>query len=132
MFAIKVKAREFKKKLLKEGFVDVSPLSENCAPNTQKAIDAVKQMIISGEWDVFSGVKLEIAADGTGHDQRKEIPLHGKAHRLHAGKIHPQHSGKYPPAQTANDHVEKIQQDGGQKIPVIKIPETLHDGFFLA
>ena len=49
---------------LKEGFVDVSPLTANCAPNTQKAIDAVKTMIISGEWDVFSGVKLNIDADG--------------------------------------------------------------------
>ena len=49
---------------LKEGFVDVSPLTANCAPNTQKAIDAVKAMIISGEWDVFSGVKLSIDADG--------------------------------------------------------------------
>ena len=50
---------------LKEGFVDVSPLSANCAPNTQTAIDTVRQMIISGEWDVFSGVKLSISADGT-------------------------------------------------------------------
>ncbi len=50
---------------LKEGFVDVSPLSENCAANTDKAIATVKDMIISGEWDVFSGVKLQIAADGT-------------------------------------------------------------------
>ena len=50
---------------LKEGFVDVSPLSENCVAGTQEIIDAVKAMIISGEWDVFSGVKLEIAADGT-------------------------------------------------------------------
>ena len=50
---------------LKEGFVDVSPLSENCAPNTDKAIEAVKELIISGEWDVFTGVKLQIAADGT-------------------------------------------------------------------
>ena len=50
---------------LKEGFVDVSPLSENCAANTDKAIEAVKEMIVSGEWDVFSGVKLSIAADGT-------------------------------------------------------------------
>ena len=74
----------------------------------------------------------QIAADGTGHNKGEKVPLHGKAHRLHAGKIHPQHTGKYPPAQTANDHVEKIQQYGGQKIPVIKIPETLHDGFFLA
>ncbi len=50
---------------LAEGFVDVSPLSENCAAGTQEVIDAVKAMIVSGEWDVFSGVKLEIAADGT-------------------------------------------------------------------
>ena len=50
---------------LAEGFVDVSPLSENCAAGTKEAIDAVKSLIISGEWDVFSGVKLEIAADGT-------------------------------------------------------------------
>ena len=50
---------------LAEGFVDVSPLSANCTAGTQEIIDAVKAMIISGEWDVFSGVKLEIAADGT-------------------------------------------------------------------
>ena len=50
---------------LAEGFVDVSPLSENCVAGTQEIVDAVKAMIISGEWDVFSGVKLEIAADGT-------------------------------------------------------------------
>lgn len=50
---------------LKENFVDVSKLSENCAPNTDKAIAAVRKMIVDGEWDVFSGVKLSIAADGT-------------------------------------------------------------------
>jgi len=50
---------------LKENFVDVSPLSDNCAANTDKAIDAVRKMIIDGEWDVFTGVKLSIAADGT-------------------------------------------------------------------
>ena len=50
---------------LKEGFVDVSPLTANCAANTDKAIEAVKKMIVDGEWDVFSGVKLSIAADGT-------------------------------------------------------------------
>ena len=50
---------------LKEGFVDVSPLSENCAAGTQEIIDEVKALMVSGEWDVFSGVKLEIAADGT-------------------------------------------------------------------
>ena len=50
---------------LKENFVDVSPLSANCAPNTQTAINAVRKMIVDGEWDVFTGVKLSIAADGT-------------------------------------------------------------------
>ena len=50
---------------LAEGFVDVSPLSENCAEGTDKAIAAVKELIISGEWDVFSGTKLNISyADG--------------------------------------------------------------------
>ena len=50
---------------LKENFVDVSPLSGNCAANTETAIEAVRAMIVNGEWDVFSGVKLSIAADGT-------------------------------------------------------------------
>jgi len=50
---------------LAEGFVDVSPLSENCAAGTAEAIEAVKALIISGEWDVFSGVKPNISADGT-------------------------------------------------------------------
>ncbi len=48
---------------LKEGFVDVSPLSENCAPKTAEIIETVKAMMVSGEWDVFSGVKLEINAE---------------------------------------------------------------------
>lgn len=50
---------------LKEGLVGVSPLTDNCAPNTQTAIDNVTELIVSGDWDVFSGVKLSIAADGT-------------------------------------------------------------------
>jgi basic membrane protein A len=50
---------------LKENFVDISPLSGNCAANTQKAVDTVRKMIVDGEWDVFSGVKLSVAADGT-------------------------------------------------------------------
>ena len=50
---------------LKENFVDVSPLSENCAANTDVAINAVRQLMVDGEWDVFSGVKLTVAADGT-------------------------------------------------------------------
>ena len=50
---------------LAENFVNVSPLSENCAEGTAEAIEAVSKLIVSGEWDVFSGVKLQIAADGT-------------------------------------------------------------------
>lgn len=53
---------------LKEGFVDVSPLNEaTAAPNTQAVLDAVRELIISGEWDVFSGVKLSynIGEDGS-------------------------------------------------------------------
>ena len=49
---------------LKEGFVDVSPLSDNCAAGTQEVIDTVKAMMVNGEWDVFSGTKLQIV-DGT-------------------------------------------------------------------
>lgn len=45
---------------LKEGFVDISPLSDNCVPGTQDAIDQVRELIVSGAWDVFSGVKLNI------------------------------------------------------------------------
>jgi len=49
---------------LKENFVDVSPLSENCAANTDKAIAAVRKLIVDGEWDVFTGVKLSIDKEG--------------------------------------------------------------------
>ena len=50
---------------LNEGMVDVSPLSENCAAGTQDAIDQVRELIVSGAWDVFSGVKLKVTvADG--------------------------------------------------------------------
>ena len=50
---------------LAEGIVDISPLSDNCAEGTEKAIEKIKDLIISGKWDVFSGVKLQISADGT-------------------------------------------------------------------
>ena len=52
---------------LKEGFVDVSPLNEaTAAPNTQAVLDAVRELIVSGEWDVFSGVKLSYNIGGDG------------------------------------------------------------------
>lgn len=50
---------------LKEGFVDISPLTENCAEGTKNVINEVREMIVKGEWDVFTNVKLSIAADGT-------------------------------------------------------------------
>ena len=48
---------------LKAGFVDVSPLTANCTAETKEAIDLAKKLMISGEWDVFSGVKLSFSGD---------------------------------------------------------------------
>lgn len=50
---------------LADGVVDISPLSDNCADGTEKAIEKIKDLIVSRNWDVFSGVKLQISADGT-------------------------------------------------------------------
>ena len=61
---------------LNEGMVDVSPLSDNCAAGTQDAIDQVKALIGSGEWDVFSGVKLNVTvADGKASVEKVDAPL---------------------------------------------------------
>jgi basic membrane protein A len=46
---------------LKAGFVDVSPLTANCSAETKEAIDLAKKLMTSGEWDVFSGVKLSFS-----------------------------------------------------------------------
>lgn len=51
---------------LKELFVDISPLSVNCSEGTKEITDAVKALIISGEWDVFSGVKLSYTKNDDG------------------------------------------------------------------
>lgn len=51
---------------LAEDFVAVSPLSDNCSAGTLDAIDQVSELIISGAWDVFSGVKLNITVDENG------------------------------------------------------------------
>ena len=52
---------------LAEDFVGVSPLNEaTVAPGTQAAIDAVTELIVSGEWDVFTGVKLHITVNDDG------------------------------------------------------------------
>ena len=62
---------------LKEGFVDVSPLTENCAKGTEDAIKQAKELMVSGEWDVFSGVKLNItvAEDGTATVEKANVAL---------------------------------------------------------
>ncbi|MCI8870195.1 MAG: BMP family ABC transporter substrate-binding protein [Lawsonibacter sp.] len=52
---------------LAEGFVDASELNDMAAaPNTREVMDAVRELIQSGEWDVFTGVKLSynISDDG--------------------------------------------------------------------
>lgn len=41
---------------LKEGLVDLSPLSELCVEGTAEQIEAARARIESGEWDVFDGV----------------------------------------------------------------------------
>ena len=62
---------------LKEGFVDVSPLNEaTVAAGTQDAIDQVKELIVSGDWDVFTGVKLHITvADGAATVEKADEAL---------------------------------------------------------
>lgn len=51
---------------LTQGLVGISPLSDNCAPDTQAYLDAVIELISSGEWDVFSGVKLSYTKNDDG------------------------------------------------------------------
>ena len=50
---------------LVEGMVDISPLSGNCEPSAQAAIDLAREKMVSGEWDVFSGTKLVFTIDGS-------------------------------------------------------------------
>ena len=63
---------------LAEGFVDASELNELvAAPYPAEVMAAVRELIVSGEWDVFSGVKLSynIAEDGTVEIIKTEAPL---------------------------------------------------------
>ncbi|MBP3391347.1 MAG: BMP family ABC transporter substrate-binding protein [Clostridia bacterium] len=50
---------------LKEGFVDISPLTANCAEGTADIIAAVRALIVSGEFEVFDGKQIQVAEDGT-------------------------------------------------------------------
>ena len=49
---------------IKEGFVDISPLSENCAEGTQKYIDEIKATFKDGSFDVFSGYHFILDENG--------------------------------------------------------------------
>ncbi len=49
---------------LKEGFVDIAPLTDNCAEGTQERIDAAREVITDGSWDVFTGVKVSFDENG--------------------------------------------------------------------
>lgn len=62
---------------LAEGFVDASPVNEaTAAPDTKAVMDAVRELIISGGWDVFSGVKLSYTVtDGKVEITKTDAPL---------------------------------------------------------
>ncbi len=75
---------------LAEGFVGVSPLNEaTVAPGTQAAIDAVTELIVSDEWDVFSCVKLHITIneDGTAAVTQEEADLRCDGQELVDGAL---------------------------------------------
>lgn len=48
---------------LAEGVVDISPLSDNCTPETAEAIELARDLMVSGEWDVFSGTALSFSGE---------------------------------------------------------------------
>lgn len=52
---------------LVEGMVDISVISENCDPNTADCIEAARNMMTSGNWDVFSGTKLQFSIENGGY-----------------------------------------------------------------
>ena len=75
---------------LAENFVGVSPLNEaTVAAGTQEAIDAVTELIVSGEWDVFTGVKLHItvAEDGTVTVEQENAPRMTDGKELVEGEV---------------------------------------------
>ena len=75
---------------LAEGFVDASPLNEAvAAPNTKAVMDAVRELMVSGEWDVFSGVKLSynISEDGKVEIVRTDAPLMSDGKQLVDGAL---------------------------------------------
>ena len=74
---------------LAEGFVDLAPLNEaTVAAGTQDAIDQVKALMVSGEWDVFSGTKLNVTVtDGKATVEKVDAPLMTNGVELKDGAI---------------------------------------------
>ena len=76
---------------LSEGFVDASTLNELvAAPGTAAAMEAVRELIDSGEWDVFSGVKLNITVDAeadTAAVEQVDAPLMSDGYELKDGEV---------------------------------------------
>lgn len=48
---------------LSEGMVDISPLTDNNAPEAAEAIAIARDLMVSGEWDVFSGTALVFSGE---------------------------------------------------------------------
>ena len=60
------------------------------APGTAAAMEAVRELIDSGEWDVFSGVKLNITVDaeaGTAAVEQVDAPLMSDGYELKDGEV---------------------------------------------
>lgn len=49
---------------IKEGFVDIAPLTSLCAEGTQAHVDAVKDLLMNDKWDVFTGYALSFDESG--------------------------------------------------------------------
>ncbi len=63
-----------------EGFVDISPLSVNCAEGTQAIIDSVKALIKDGSFGVFDGKQVKV--DGTNVTLIDEALLDNKGNTI--------------------------------------------------
>ena len=48
---------------LTEGMVDIAPLTANNAPEAADAIELARDLMVSGEWDVFSGTALVFSGE---------------------------------------------------------------------
>jgi len=64
---------------MEDGFVDISPLSANCAEGTKEIIDQVKALIIDGSFGVFDGKQVSVGADN-------KVTLVDEALKDNAGK----------------------------------------------